>query len=115
MSPARLHPPILRRTALARAVLASVVLVWGAPAARSAEDADRARRALEQGEIRPLEEVLSAARAAAPGDVVALDLKRSDGRWYYKLRILGTDGKRRTLKVDAASLRILDRDEDDDD
>ena len=47
--------------------------------------------------------------------MVALDLKRDDGRWFYKLRILGTDGKRRTLKVDAASLRILDKDEDDDD
>ncbi|WP_238231991.1 MULTISPECIES: PepSY domain-containing protein [Methylobacterium] len=96
-------------------LLLAAALACAGPSARAAEDADRARRALEQGEIRPLDEVLRAARAAAPGDVVSLDLKRSDGRWLYKLRILSADGKRRTLKVDAASLRILDGDEDDDD
>lgn len=96
-------------------LILAAALACAGPSARAAEDADRARRALEQGEIRPLDEVLRAARAAAPGDVVSLDLKRSDGRWLYKLRILGGDGKRRTLKVDAASLRILDGDEDDDD
>jgi uncharacterized membrane protein YkoI len=81
--------------------------------ARGSEDADRARRALEKGEIRPLDEVLRAAREAAPGDVVAVDLKHDEGRWLYKLRILGTDGKRRTVKVDAGSLKILDEDDDD--
>lgn len=87
-------------------------LAW-ASSARADDEADRARRALERGEIRPLDEVLSAARAAVPGDVVAVDLKHDDGRWLYKLRILGSDGKRRSVKVDARSLRILDEDDDD--
>ncbi|CAM3230195.1 hypothetical protein JHFBIEKO_4982 [Methylobacterium mesophilicum] len=81
--------------------------------AHASEDADRARRALEKGEIRPLDEILRAAREAVPGDVVAVDLKRDDGQWLYKLRILGTDGKRRSVKVDAGSLKILDEDDDD--
>ena len=81
--------------------------------ARASEDADRARRALEKGEIRPLDEVLRAAREAAPGDVVSVDLKHDEGHWLYKLRILGADGKRRTVKVDAGSLKILDEDDDD--
>ncbi len=87
-------------------------IAWASPA-RADEEADRARRALERGEIRPLDEVLSAARAAVPGDVVAVDLKHDDGRWLYKLRILGSDGKRRSVKVDARSLRLLDEDDDD--
>ncbi|MGH1573081.1 PepSY domain-containing protein [Methylobacterium sp. P31] len=83
------------------------------PPARASEDADRARRALEKGEIRPLDDVLRAAREAAPGDVVSVDLKHDEGHWLYKLRILGADGKRRTVKVDAGSLKILDEDDDD--
>jgi len=85
----------------------------GAAPARADDDADRARGALERGEIRPLEEVLRAARTAVPGDVVSVDLKRHDGRWLYKLRNLGADGTRRTVKVDARTLKILDEDDDD--
>ncbi len=102
-----LHP---RRAALV-CLLAGLACA-GLPA-RASEDADRARRALEKGEIRPLDEVLRAARAAVPGDVVSVDLKHDDGHWLYKLRVLGADGKRRTVKVDAGSLKILDTDDDD--
>ncbi|MCJ2062391.1 PepSY domain-containing protein [Methylobacterium sp. J-088] len=97
-----------RRTAS----LCLLAVLAGAPASAS-EDADRARQALEKGEIRPLDEILHAAREAVPGDVVSVDLKRDDGRWRYKLRILGADGKRRTVKVDAGSAKILDDDDDD--
>ncbi|KQS84037.1 peptidase [Methylobacterium sp. Leaf361] len=104
MSP---FPP--RRLVLALGLLAALA---GGPL-HAAEDADRARRALESGEIRPLDVVLAAARSAVPGDVVSVDLKRDDGHWLYKLRILGPDGKRRTVKVDAGTLKILDEDDDD--
>ncbi len=97
-----------RRTTL----LCLLAILAGAPASAS-EDADRARQALEKGEIRPLDEILRAAREAVPGDVVSVDLKRDDGRWRYKLRILGADGKRRTVKVDAGTARILDDDDED--
>lgn len=98
---------------LAAALLAGLALAGSSPV-RADKDADQARQALEKGEIRPLDEILRAAREALPGEVVALDLKRDSGRWLYKLRILGPDGKRRRLKIDAGSLRILDRDDDDD-
>ena len=94
------------------ALLCLLAVLGGAPAAAS-EDADRARQALETGQIRPLDEILRAAREAVPGDVVSVDLKRDDGRWRYKLRILGADGKRRTVKVDARSAKVLDDDDDD--
>ncbi len=57
--------------------------------------------------------MLEAARSAVPGDVVSVDLKHDDGHWLYKLRILGADGKRRTVKVDAGTLKIVDEDDDD--
>lgn len=110
--------PVLRPLLLALVALASILApclapCLGAMPARADDDGERARRALERGEIRPLDAVLAAVRAAVPGDVVALDLKRDDGRWLYKLRILGTDGRRRDVKIDASSLKLLDVDDDD--
>ena len=93
------------------AFLCLLAILAGGPA-RASEDADRARRALEKGEIRPLDEILRVARETVPGDVVSVDLKHGDGHWLYKLRILGADGKRRTVKVDAGSAKILDDDDD---
>ncbi|WP_232631904.1 PepSY domain-containing protein [Methylobacterium sp. Leaf118] len=98
--------------AFARLLLVAL-LALAAPA-HADSDGERARQALERGEIRPLDAVLAAARTAVPGDVIAVDLKRDDGRWLYKLRILGSDGRRRDVKIDAGSLKILDEDDDDD-
>ncbi|MFG5119104.1 PepSY domain-containing protein [Methylorubrum sp. POS3] len=83
------------------------------PLAHADSDGERARAALERGEIRPLDAVLAAAKTAVPGDVVAVDLKRDDGRWLYKLRILSPDGRRRDVKIDAGSLKVIDDDDDD--
>ena len=107
MSP---FPP--RRALVLALGLGLLAALAGGPV-HASEDADRARRALESGAIRPLDAVLAAARAAVPGDVVSVDHKHDDGRWLYKLRILGADGKRRTVKVDAGTLKILDEDDDD--
>lgn len=74
-------------------------------------DQERARRALEDGEIRPLGEVLSAVRAVTPGDVVALKLKHEGKRWRYELKVLTPTGKRREITVDAKTLAILDDDD----
>ena len=100
-------------TALRCATISLLAVLACAPPARASEDADRARSALEKGEIRPLDEILRVVRAAAPGDVVSVDLKHDEGRWLYKLRVLSADGKRRTIKVDAGSAKILDDDDDD--
>lgn len=81
---------------------------------RVKDDQDQARQALERGEIRSLDEVLRAAREKVPGDVVKLDLKRDDGRWLYKLKILTPQGRRREVKIDAGSLKVVDDDDDDD-
>lgn len=99
--------------ALLLVVLASGLCVPGT--ARAKDDQDQARKALEMGEIRPLDQVLAAIRAVVPGDVVALDLKRKKGRWRYEIKILTPAGKRREVKVDATTLAILDGDDDDDD
>ena len=79
------------------------------------DDQEQAREAVARGEIRPLDEILAAARKAVPGDVVALELKRKHGAWLYEIKILAAGGKRREVKVDAKSLAILGQEDDDDD
>lgn len=83
--------------------------------AYAADDQDRARRALENGEIRPLDEILAVLHAAQPGEVLKLELKRDDGRWLYKFKILTTRNQRREVEIDAGSLQIVEDENDDDD
>ena len=94
--------------------LAIGVLLFIAPL-RADGDQDRARAAVERGEIRPLGEVLAAARTVVPGEVIKLKLEREDGRWVYELKILTPQGRRRELEIDARSLAILGEEADDDD
>lgn len=103
--------PIMRRLVLLLLLLAPVL----PGAARADSDQQRARTALERGEVRPLDQVLAAVRGVVPGDVVSVELKRKKERWYYKLKILTPAGKRAEVKIDAKTLDIFDRDEDDDD
>ena len=97
------------------AAIACAGLACPAPAAASGGDQGQARRALEKGEIRPLDQVLAAARAAVPGEVVKLDLKHKKEHWLYELKILTPEGKRREVKVDAATLAVVESEDDDDD
>jgi uncharacterized membrane protein YkoI len=97
-------------------VLLLAALAGGASlSVQAKDDQEQARQAVERGEIRPLDEILAAARKAAPGDVVALELKRKHGAWLYEIKILAAEGKRREVKVDAKSLAILGQEDDDDD
>lgn len=61
----------------------------------------------EKGTIRPLPEVLAAARAAVPGEVVKIELEREDGIWVYEIKILTPSGRRRTVEVNAETLAII--------
>ena len=91
----------------------SLSLALVGPAAASGGDQGQARRALEKGEIRPLDQVLAAVRAAVPGDVVALKLERESGKWRYELKVLTPFGQRREVEIDASTLSILKDGKDD--
>lgn len=94
------------------AVLSGPLAASASLPARADDDQAAARRAVEAGEIRPLDEVLAVARKAVPGDVVKLDLKREKGRWVYELKILDQAGKRREVEIDAKTLAVEDDDDD---
>ena len=68
---------------------------------------DCALGAFKSGEIRPLSEVLSVARAQVPGEVVKVELEREDGIWVYEIKVLTPSGRRREVEINAHTLAII--------
>jgi uncharacterized membrane protein YkoI len=94
------------------AVLGLAGLVLAMPLATRADedddgDHDRARDLYEHGEIKGLADILDVVRAKAPGDVVAVDLIRQANRWVYRFQVVGGDGRRKTIDVDAGAGAIM--------
>lgn len=74
-------------------------------------DHDRARRALEAGEILPLRTVLDRLDRDMPGRVLEVELERKQGRWVYEIKLLRSGGALVKLLVDAGDGTIMSRKE----
>jgi uncharacterized membrane protein YkoI len=62
---------------------------------------DQARRAVETGEIRPLEDILTIVRGKLPGDIAGVEIEHRDGRWLYEFRVVDGEGRLFEVYVDA--------------
>lgn len=91
------------------------ILLWLTPAGLVAwagdRDHDRARAALQAGEILPLATVLQRVAQSHPGDVLEVELEREEGRWIYELKLLQPGGALLKLAVDARTAEVLKREE----
>ena len=70
-------------------------------------DHDRARQALEQGQVLPLRTVLDRIEREYQGQALKVEFERDDGRFIYEIRLLQRDGRLVKLKVDAVDGRVL--------
>lgn len=70
-------------------------------------DHDRARAALQAGEILPLPVILERVRQAFAGDVLEVELETREGDWLYKVRLLTPDGQLLRLDLDAGTADLL--------
>lgn len=70
-------------------------------------DHDRARRALEAGEIMPLNTVLERVAVTAPGRVIEVELERKKERWVYEIKLLRSGGVLVKLLVDARDATLI--------
>jgi uncharacterized membrane protein YkoI len=70
-------------------------------------DHDRARRAVEQGLILPLKDILVRLQQAYPGQVLKAELDDEDGIVVYELKILGGDGRVIEVVYDARTGELL--------
>jgi uncharacterized membrane protein YkoI len=94
------------RVALA-AVLLATVAIAGPGRADDGHDHDRARQALEAGEILPLKTILDRVEREYPGQVLGVELERQDTRWIYKIRVLRSGGTMLGLKLDGRDGTLL--------
>lgn len=70
-------------------------------------DHDRARAALQAGEILSLQQVLTRVQPQYPGEVLGVELEREDGRWVYELKLLQPGGRMVKLDVEAKTGEVL--------
>lgn len=86
--------------------------ISGGPLARAGESGDheRARAAMQAGQIRPLAELLAEIERRYIGQVIETELDREDGRWTYEFKLLPPTGHVYKLEVDAATGAVLDSD-----
>lgn len=91
----------MRTRNVAAAVLTAMLLFLGAAPSVADDDHDRARRALEAGEIMPLRAVIDRVEAEYPGQIIEVELESDDGVWLYEIKLLRSGGVLVELKVDA--------------
>ncbi len=76
------------------------------------DDHDRARRALKEGRVRPLAEILARVRDQLGGEVVGVELDRQDGRYVYEFKVITSAGRLREIYVDALTAELLKSEDD---
>lgn len=74
---------------------------------------EQATRLLEQGKIRPLDEILDKVLKEIPGQVIETELEYSDGRLVYDFKIIRKGGRVQEVEIDAATGAILEIEDDD--
>jgi len=102
-----------RPSPLAPGLVTALGLALAPVAAAADGDHDRARGALERGEVLPLAQILAVAAAHAPGRVIEVELERDDGRWIYEVELLTAAGRLVEMEIDGATGRIREIEADD--
>lgn len=99
------------------AALGALFLVLASPAGLAGDDHERdherARQALEAGEVLPLRSILERVEREYPGQVVDVELEREHKdrreRWVYEVKVLRAGGALIKLKVDARDGTVIGR------
>lgn len=87
------------------ALIIAALLVCGPASAGNGHD--RARRAVEEGRILPLKDILARAEAAYPGQLIEAELEDNGGAMIYEIKMLTKDGRVMKLFYDAGTGALL--------
>ena len=88
-------------------LLIAAIVVLAAPAGAE-RDHDRARLALERGEIRPLHTILPQVEDRFGARLLEVELEREHGRFVYEMELITPGGRILEVQVDAASGAVLE-------
>jgi uncharacterized membrane protein YkoI len=90
------------------AILLAALLAGGPALAEEHDhDHDRARRAVEEGRILPLRDILARAESSVPGQMVGVELEEEHGAMVYEIKMVTTDGRVMTLLYDARTGELI--------
>jgi uncharacterized membrane protein YkoI len=109
---------IRKSTALILGALAVLMLsqvpppVYADGGSKMGRDQERARRALEQGEVRPLAEILRIIGSRIEGEIVETEFEKEDGIWVYEIKYITKRGHMKEIQVNAQSGRIIKIEDD---
>lgn len=93
------------KTYLALLLLPSLMLA-ALPAAAD-DDHERARRAVQAGEVLPLRTILDHVARDYPGDVIETELEEWQGRPAYEIKLISPQGQVMKLYYDARDGSLL--------
>jgi uncharacterized membrane protein YkoI len=99
---------IMRITAIVLAFAAAVVLSSASAPAFSGSEQEQAREAVQSGQARSLKDILRGLGGQVDGRVLDAQLDDVGGRWIYRIKVLGRDGRVKILGVDALSGQVLE-------
>ena len=71
------------------------------------DDHDRARRAVQAGQVLPLPTVLERLQREVPGQVLEVELEQERERWIYEIKLLTPAGQLTKVKLDARTAEVL--------
>lgn len=75
-------------------------------------DHDQALKAVRNGEVMPLEQLLALVRTRFDGVVVHTRLEREDDGWVYELKIVDLNGRMREIYVNAKTGKPINIEDD---
>ncbi|MGE5504562.1 MAG: PepSY domain-containing protein [Actinomycetota bacterium] len=100
-------------TTIKIACILALTMAAAALPARAESDHDRARRAVQAGEVLPLQRILDKAQADYGGQFVGAELEDEEGRMVYEIILITPEGRVTKLHYDARDgslIRARDRD-----
>ncbi len=70
---------------------------------------DRARGALERGEILPLDQIIGRLREANSGEIAGVELEKEGGIWIYEFKIISPAGRMVKVRMDAKTGKQIEK------
>ena len=71
------------------------------------DDHDRARQAVQAGQVLPLPTVLERLQREMPGQVLEVELAQKRGLWIYEIKLLTPAGQLTKVLLDAQTAQVL--------
>lgn len=82
-------------------------LAWPGAWASDRRDHERARDAVQAGQVLPLPTLLERLQRTHPGRVLELELERENDRWIYEVKLLQANGQLLKIELDAGTAQVL--------